>query len=422
MYTLFRIKNFRCFSELTLSGLERVNLIAGRNNVGKTALLEALFIHCGAYNPNLTLKVNAFRGIEVFEVRHEPWAETPWDSIFYQFDHTQVIELFGKNTKTGSRLIKLKVLRGEADLKKISQVISYVSKKNEIEIENRKKDPKELVTVSEVAQILELEYKEGEKVGFYRMIFEPGRPPRIEPILPPPPSPAFFQPARMRFSNREEAELFSKLETYNKQEILLESLKIIEPRLKKLTIVVIGGEPILHGDIGIGRLVPLPVMGEGMCRITSLILRIANAPGGVVLIDEIENGLHYSVLSKVWEAIGKAARDFKTQVFATTHSLECIIAAHEAFSKSEEYDFRLHRLDWINGKIHASEKCMIYELFLYHLIENEDELKEIYNNCKNGELKCGDCKKLATQILNSMLKEIRERKGSKDEIKKIIAN
>ena len=65
---------------------------------------------------------------------------------------------------------------------------------------------------------------------------------------------------------------------------------------------------------------------------------------------------------------------------------------------------------------------MIYELFLYHLIENEDELKEIYNNCKNGELKCGDCKKLATQILNSMLKEIRERKGSKDEIKKIIAN
>ncbi len=68
------------------------------------------------------------------------------------------------------------------------------------------------------------------------------------------------------------------------------------------------------------------------------------------------------------------------------------------------------------------EKCMIYELFLYHLIENEDELKEIYNNCKNGELKCGDCKKLATQILNSMLKEIRERKGSKDEIKKIIAN
>lgn len=68
------------------------------------------------------------------------------------------------------------------------------------------------------------------------------------------------------------------------------------------------------------------------------------------------------------------------------------------------------------------EKCMIYELFLYHLIENEDELKEIYNNCKNGELKCGDCKKLATQILNNMLKEIRERKGSKDEIKKIIAN
>jgi len=64
VYQSFEVGNFRCFRKLNLAQLERVNLIAGMNNVGKTALLEALFLHCSAYNPELTLRLNAFRGIE----------------------------------------------------------------------------------------------------------------------------------------------------------------------------------------------------------------------------------------------------------------------------------------------------------------------------------------------------------------------
>ena len=110
---------------------------------------------------------------------------------------------------------------------------------------------------------------------------------------------------------------------------------------------------MLHGEIGVGRLVPLPLMGEGMVRLADMMLNIGNAQDGVVLIDEIENGLHYTILHKVWEAIEQATREFNTQLFATTHSLECIIAAHRAFSKSEKYDFRLHRLDLIDDLIHV---------------------------------------------------------------------
>jgi AAA15 family ATPase/GTPase len=86
-------------------------------------------------------------------------------------------------------------------------------------------------------------------------------------------------------------------------------------------------------------------MGDGMNRLARLVGAIGYAKGGVVLIDEIENGLHYSVLKDVWKAIGKAAREFNTQIFATTHSWECLVAAHQAFSEGEEYDFRLHRLE-----------------------------------------------------------------------------
>jgi AAA15 family ATPase/GTPase len=88
-----------------------------------------------------------------------------------------------------------------------------------------------------------------------------------------------------------------------------------------------------------------------MQRVLSIVLAIANAPGGVVLIDEIENGLHYSVLKEVWQAIAQTARQSDVQVFATTHSWECLRWAHEAFSESKEYDLRVFRLDRADGSV-----------------------------------------------------------------------
>ena len=65
---------------------------------------------------------------------------------------------------------------------------------------------------------------------------------------------------------------------------------------------------MIWGDIGLPELIPLPVMGEGMTKIASLVLAIATAKGGIVLVDEIENGLHHSVLPKVWETVDRAAQ------------------------------------------------------------------------------------------------------------------
>lgn len=56
---------------------------------------------------------------------------------------------------------------------------------------------------------------------------------------------------------------------------------------------------------------------------------------------------------KVWQAIAEAARKLDTQIFATTHSWDCIKAAHEAFSKSPPYDFRYHRLEQVGESIEA---------------------------------------------------------------------
>jgi len=335
MYQSFQAKNFRCFRDLVISTLERVNLIVGKNNVGKTALLEALFIHCGAYNPELTLRINAFRGIESTTIELVPWAEMPWDSLFHDFNISESIELVGENETTGLRHVRLKAVREPEELGKIRQFIQHGPDRS-----------KSVSLSSEAIRVLELEYQGKNGEGRHYMIVDQ-QGIRMEPIPPLPPFPAIFLPARARTPAREDAQRFGKLEALGQEEAVLQALQAVEPRLRRIAVGVSGDVPILQGDIGLTRrqLIPLPLMGEGMARLASLVLAIGNARNGVVLVDEIDNGLYYSVLPDVWQAIGKVARQFNTQIFATTHSLECIVAAHKAFSKSEKYDFRLHRLE-----------------------------------------------------------------------------
>jgi len=342
MYRLFKISNFRCFRDLTLSKLERVNLVTGVNNVGKTALLEAIFLHCGAHNPALALKINAFRGIEAVKGELGRWTETPWDSLFCDFDTSRSIELVGEGLPAGRRVLRLRPVRDPAELAKTGLALPHGSGR-----------PESPILSSETAQVLELECEEGDQRRKYHMILDT-REARAEPIPPPPPCPAFFLAARFRVPLAEDAERFGKLEVIGQQDVLLKALQVIEPRLRRLAAVVAGGVPMLHGDIGLTRLVPLCVMGEGMVRVASLVLAIGNARDGVVLVDEIENGLHYAMLPKLWRAVAEVAGQFNTQVIATTHSRECIVAAYSAFkAENRPTEFRLHRLDPAKDAIRA---------------------------------------------------------------------
>lgn len=343
MYKSFEVRNFRCFRKLFLDKLERVNLVAGLNNVGKTALLEALFLHCGASNPELTMRLNAFRGVESIKVDLGSWSETPWHSLFWGYDVTREVELVGENTLNGQRSLRLKLVRREEEFAKLRPSVKHSLY-----------EPKIIALSSEaLAQVLELEYKDraGHAHNYY-MILDPNGM-HIEPTPPPPPFPAIFLGARIRIPAAEDAERLGKLEILGQQDVLLKILKLVEPRLRRLAVAVVAGVPMIHGDAGLGRLVPLPFMGEGMVRICSLVLAIANSPKGVVLVDEVENGLHHSILNKVWTAVAEVARQFDVQIFATTHSLECIVAAHMAFIESGIYDFRLHRLEHVNDAIRA---------------------------------------------------------------------
>lgn len=341
MYKSFTVKNFRLFGDLKISDLKRVNLIAGVNNVGKTALLEALFLHCGATNPELTFTLDALRGIGSVKVELRPQAHPPWDSIFKGFDTSKEVRLVGQDDQSGRRVLQLRTVRDPDALRAIEAPVG----------ESLETAPAPLPS-AEAVHVLELEDQGDAAARKYHLLLGP-RGIRAQPIPPPPPFPAHFEGARMSLNPPQLAERFGNLQLRGQEHVLFDALRFIEPRLTRLVMVVRGESPLLHGDIGTGLLIPLPFMGGGMVRLATLILSIANAEGGVVLIDEIENGLHHSALPNVWRAVADAAEQVNAQVFATTHSRECILAAHRAFSERDSYDFRLHRLEVVDGAVRA---------------------------------------------------------------------
>ncbi|MCS7244011.1 MAG: AAA family ATPase [Candidatus Calescibacterium sp.] len=144
----------------------------------------------------------------------------------------------------------------------------------------------------------------------------------------------------------------------------LEMLRKIEPNLRKIGILTLGSIPSLYTDIGLSKMIPLSYLGEGKKKIINFMLSIFKASNGVLLIDEIENGIHYSV-QKMWEIVSNLSKKYYVQLFVTTHSADCINYLVEA-SKEKDIDFLFINLDRVKEKIVAKryEKDAV-ELALY---------------------------------------------------------
>ena len=341
MYRSFTIKNFRCFDELTIEGMGRINLIAGKNNVGKTALLEALWVHHGKVNPDLCSRIEGFRGLEQLN------PESFLGNLFHSFDRglSIILSAQGSWQDTPRRLevwaedpssfeIPLRDTGGShLDTQTNASRILRSSDVVVMEYSSAQEE-----TIRSKGRLVERQLGPGSREVSLEMFYHEGQPTTGHPIG------VLLTGLRPSVSN-EDIKRFSDLEVQNSQNGIVEILQEVEPRLKRLAVVSIGVTPTIYAEIGLGRLVPLQLLGEGMSRIFSFALAIASAPGGVVLVDEIENGIHHSVMEKVWKAIGAFARSYDVQLFATTHSYECIGAAYRAFEADEEDELRLFRIE-----------------------------------------------------------------------------
>lgn len=337
------VKNFRGFQALQISHLANINLFIGKNNLGKTALLEAFFLLLGASNPELSIFLNKYRGVEFTLLDpSEIWGWLFHNGVLEAPVEINCVDDVNINHKLMLRIKSSQTMqidsKQEAELKIEQQLISTFGSENKyLELEYEKRQDSSSQSSFSTARIVQNNIQ-------------------IQKSLNLPFPPSIYLPASAPMNDQLNAAQFSKLEAHGEHEEITKVLKAIEPNLKRLFVNSATGIPRIMGDLGGKLYLPITYMGDGINRLLSILLAIANIPsGGIILIDEVENGFHYSVLQKTWEAIGKLSKKRNIQVIATTHSLECVQAAHKAYKSQDTYNFLLARLERSNEKISAIE-------------------------------------------------------------------
>lgn len=284
-----RIKNFRGFSSLELKDLKRVNLVVGENNAGKTSLLEAFFI---LSDPN---RIGELPGI--FRV-----VQGNSDLRFFRWlIKDKCVE------KSGSLYAKDKIDEWQYDLT----------------------PPNAKGLDSKIVQNLLAIYK----VSTLQLLGLRGN----------------YRNCRVISINHRDPNNLVNLvgRVFRKsdgEDTLQRLLAKIDPRIKKVRIDPGDDGNQVIVDIGLSELVPVSQVGQGVYRLLSILAVIIGEQPEIVLIDEVENGLHHSVQKQIWTGLAEVAEKLDVQIIATTHSDECLHAAHNAFLDRETYDFSVIQL------------------------------------------------------------------------------
>jgi len=346
MISKLTIEGFKGFEHIEIPMLSRVNLLGGRNNVGKTSILEALFMFHDRFNPQMVLRQFAWRGVG--SIAFDP--ESMYAPVFFDYNLEKKISIAATvNGDKETMTIKFNPHYVQASIP--ASAMKHGAIPSKIRTDQKAEpsysldiiyDTKEMK--NQTAHILMGIDGIGIQVDKAKMKTRH----------------AVFLAARVPVNPSEDAQKFGQLDILGKQEKVVDFLRIIEPSLKSLSSVAMGDTSLIHGDIGLSRKIPVPYMGDGVSRLLSIILAIATSKSGIVFVDEFENGIHYRVMPKIWEAVAKAAQEYDCQVIGTTHSYECLEAAYNGISGDLRNDFSYIRIDRTDNKTTA--KYFDYEL------------------------------------------------------------
>ncbi len=300
--------NFRGFSSATVKDCKRVNLLVGENGSGKTALLEAIFMAAGP-SPEIALRLRQWRGIEAGQVlgTEGQIEEALWGDLFHNFNFRKPVSVsIHGSPAEHTRSVTITLNRQEQliPLGRRGGSSAPLSQPAPINFKWKTKGKTESITP---------ELRDGAL--------------KIPPTTMAAADVAFF-PANHQTSARETAGRFSELSRSFRLEELNKVFSEQFPGISDITLELVAGLPVLYAKVrGLREKIPLSLASSGMNKVIGMLVAISVRPGGILLVDEIEGGLYYKRLPEVWRTLFAFAKANNVQIFASTHSAECLDAA-----------------------------------------------------------------------------------------------
>ena len=346
------IKGFRGIADLSIPKLGRVTLITGQNNTGKTSILEAVRIFAEGATPEVIREILQFREEStgaLSRTQDDP-DETPFlvSALFHGFptlwesSDPIVISCCDDSRRMEMEIEWFAEMDDDDDITRLVPLVDEL-------IEEGMNIVPALVVESDT------------RTRIYRM----DRLDRITSNRRRPTRPEASDVAS-RFVNATGPErtgvlgpLWDNILLTERQEYVIQGLQIIDRTIS--AVGMIGDTSSGNSRIAVvrsdnfNRRVPLRSFGDGMNRLFGVILTLVNVSGGILLIDEFENGMHHTVQVEAWRLVFRLANELDVQVLATTHSFDCIAGFMQAAAEMEESEGVLVRIDRYRNEMRAVE-------------------------------------------------------------------
>jgi len=292
------IKDFKCFKDFKAEGFKRVNLIGGMNNVGKTAFMEACYVNLYAKDINcLTYAIF---------------------SILYSRNNLEYIDF---------KITKDIIVKNIENITKLE--INSNVKNMEFKVYENLGKKEYLFTIDGIEQAINVNEFSYTMNDIKNMLY-------ID---------------NFGLTNTNLKEVFEAVQKKDKEDILYKYISEFDDSI--INFKIIGGDKPECKTID-DEYRYINEFGDGLKHYISIICALYACENGYLFIDEIDNGIHYTQLDRLWKIILTISKEQNVQVFATTHSKECIESYARVSKKLEDEDISYIKMTKLkNGTIKA---------------------------------------------------------------------
>ena len=317
MLKTLALQGFRGFDSYRLTDLATVNLIVGKNDCGKTTVLEAAYLLASEGDPAAFYDIAERRNelnhrIESISVPSPLRFEVGVSPLFYGYSCRPGLR-FALSSDNGIRRLSAQILSledvDESQIRESRKTYVFGHPEFALRLANGEIQDPDVVLVDRNGAVLHHLWHSNIR--------------KVDPELP---SVRFLGLESGAFDLLQRA--WNEVVAEGREDEIVRDMRLLMPEIKTIHFQTgyeqRGFGSILVGRGDGGRRMPLSAYGDGLRRLLTWRLAFVGLDHGLLLIDEIDAGMHWTVTEDVWRLIVEVAKQSDTQVFATTHSYDCI--------------------------------------------------------------------------------------------------